>query len=93
MPRRLQVKPTLRYRYAYWAFSIMVVLFIIFKDHGETVVEHPVFILISLCMLVYCPFWLSRSIQTYEEQVQEEEICAIDKQALRYLNRMSLSYR
>ena len=42
-------------------------------------VEHPVFIIVSILLFLYAPFWMSRSILNYEEQVQEDEICAMDK--------------
>lgn len=62
---RLFVKPTLRYRLLYWFLSVLVCLFIILKDHGETVVEHGWFILASLCLLVYSPFWMNKAVFTY----------------------------
>ena len=77
----------------YWMLSFLVVLFIIFKDHGETFVEHPWFIFISLCALIYAPFWLTRAINDYEEHVQEEEISLFDKQALQVLDQMSITGR
>ena len=87
MPRRhLSVKPTLRYRYLYWALSILTLLFVMGKDRGETVVEHPWFVLASLCLLAYAPFWMTKAVLWYEEQVQEAEIAAMDKQAMRHLN-------
>ena len=69
MPRKLHVKPTLRYRYMYWVLSFLVCLFIMFKDHGETVVEHTLFVLTSLCLLFYAPIWLRQAIVNYEEAV------------------------
>ena len=93
MRQRTQVKPTMRYRIAYWFFSFFTVLFIMFRQHGETVVEHPLFIISSILLFLYAPFWLSNAVQYYEEHVQEEEISAIDKQALKALERMSLGYR
>ena len=82
MSQQEQVKPKKRYRYLYWFFSFLVCLCILFKEHGETVVEHPLFLIISLAMLFYAPFWLTKAMDKYEEQVQEEEISAIDKQGL-----------
>ena len=53
----------------YWFFSLLMCLLILTKDHGETVVEHPLFLLISFSMLLYAPFWLAKAIFAYEEQV------------------------
>lgn len=53
----------------YWFFSIFVCLFILGKDHGETVVEHGLFILASLCLLMYAPFWMNKAVFTYQEEV------------------------
>ena len=83
---RLQVRPTYRYRYLYWSLTFLVVLFILCKDHGQTVVEHPWFIFFSLCALLYAPFWLTRAVSAYEEHVQEQEIGLMDKQALQVLD-------
>ena len=63
------------------------------KDRGETVVEHTWFVLISLATLFYAPFWLSKSLQLYEDQVQDAEIAEIEHGAQRALECMSLSYR
>ncbi len=91
--QQLKIKPTYRYRYLYWFFSFLVTLFILMKDRGETVVAHTWFVLISLTTLFYAPFWLSKAIQFYEDQVQENEIAAIGQGALGALERMSLAYR
>ena len=83
----------MRYRLAYWFFSFFTVLFITFRQHGETIVEHPFFIIVSIIFLLYAPFWMAKAVLCYEEQVQEEEIRSMDKQALRKLEKMSLGYR
>ena len=44
-----------------------MVFFIMFKVHGETFVEHPLFILSSVLMLLYAPFWMAKAIFNYEE--------------------------
>jgi len=67
MPQQLQVKASYRYRNMYWGFSFFVVLLIMVKERGLTVVEHGFFVLISLCLLSYAPFWLSKAINGYEE--------------------------
>lgn len=78
MRQRPQVKPTKRYRFAYWVISYLMVSFIMFKEHGETVVEHPLFIIVSILLFLYAPFWLSNAIQGYEEHVQDVEIAGMD---------------
>ena len=93
MRQRTQVKPTMRYRFAYWFFSFFTVMLIAFRERGETIVEHPLFVIVSILFFLYAPFWMAKAVLCYEEYVQEEEISSMDKQALRTLERMSLGYR
>lgn len=70
----------------------MLVFFMMVVGRGQSsIVEHFWFLFISLCLIAYAPFWLSNAINTYEEQVQEVEISAIDQEALRCLDRMSIA--
>ena len=79
MRQRPQVKPTMRYRLAYWFISYFMVCFIMFKKHGETVVEHPLFVMISILLFLYAPFWMAKAILRFEEHVQEVEISGMDQ--------------
>lgn len=83
----------MRYRFMYWCFSILLCLFIVFKDRGETLVEHGWFILISVCLLFYAPIWMTNAVYYYQEEVQEAEISSFDKIALKALEQMSLRGR
>lgn len=82
MPPQLHIRPTFRYRYLYWCSSVLLVLFVLSKDRGETVVEQGWFVLLSLVVLLYAPFWLSNAIYDYQEHVQELEIQGINKAVL-----------
>ena len=93
MPTQRNTKPSYRYRNLYWIFSALVIVFIMAKDKGLSVVEHPLFVISSICLLSYAPFWLSKAIDRYEETTQERELAEVDSQALRCLEQMSLSYR
>ena len=74
MPTQLLSKPSYRYRNMYWVLSAIVVMIIMAKDKGLTLVEHTLFVMSSVCLLSYAPFWLSRAIHSYEERVQEQEL-------------------
>ena len=74
----MHAKPSFRYRNAYWIITILVILCIMMKNKGLTMVEHPLFVISSICLLAYAPFWLSKAINRYEEKVQEKELAQID---------------
>jgi len=67
MPSHLHIKPSYRYRNSYWFFTGLVIISIMSKDRGLTLVEHLFFVIFSLCLLIYAPFWLLKAIDVYEE--------------------------
>ena len=67
MPQHLHIETSYRYRNSYWLLSFFVVLIIMVKESGLTIVSHVLFIVISLCLFAYAPFWLTKAIGVYEE--------------------------
>ena len=67
MPQHLHIEPSYRYRNTYWLLSFFVVLILMVKESGLTIVSHVLFLVISLCLFTYAPFWLAKAIGVYED--------------------------
>ena len=60
-------KPTAKALNFYNISNLVLILFVIFRDRGSTLIEFPLLVVIQVAFMVYAPFWAASALKVYGE--------------------------